>query len=68
MAPPAASALAPVHKLGAVDSNAYLDAFEDNDGGSPKLYSGECRVVREKLPPEVVQFCEARHGRCATRI
>jgi hypothetical protein len=48
--------------------NAYVHAFADNDGGTPKIFPGECRIVREALPPEAQQYCDTRQGRYASRI
>ena len=48
--------------------NAYINAFSDNASGTPRLYPGDCRIVREALPQEVIQYCEARQERYAPRI
>lgn len=47
--------------------NAYITAFADNEG-LPKLYPGECRLRREGLPPDVVEFCTNRQGPIAGRM
>lgn len=48
--------------------SAYVRAFADNDGGTPKIHSGECRIIRRDLPLEATQHCDQRQGRYATRI
>lgn len=49
--------------------NAYLAAFIDNERGMPKLYPGECRLIRDDdLPPDVVNFCLAKRGAIASRM
>jgi hypothetical protein len=46
--------------------NAYMDAFADNDSSPKKLYSGECRIKRTNLPPDVSNALQARHGHIGT--
>lgn len=48
--------------------NAYVHAFADNDGGMPKIYPGECRIIRRELPTDAVDYCERREGGFASRI
>jgi hypothetical protein len=48
--------------------NAYIHAFADNESGTPKIFSGECRIVREGLPPVAEQFCDTRQGGYASRL
>jgi hypothetical protein len=48
--------------------NAYVAAFADNEGSSPRLYPSECRLRRDGLPQDVVDFCIARHGQVAERM
>jgi hypothetical protein len=45
--------------------NAYMDAFADNEKGSPKLYPSECRLRRKGLPKEVDEFCTLKEGTIA---
>ena len=48
--------------------SAYVHAFADNDGGTPKIYAGECRIIRKGLPSEAIAYCERHHGLYASRI
>lgn len=48
--------------------SAYVHAFADNNGGKPKIYPGECRIVRHELPPDAHRHCEQRQGRYASRL
>jgi len=40
--------------------NAYVEAFKDNNGGTPKMYPNECRIINEGLPEEIVNCCNER--------
>lgn len=33
---------------------AYVDAFIDTEEGKPKIQPGQCRILKEKLPPEIM--------------
>ena len=48
--------------------NAYVAAFADNQGVSSKLYPSECRLRRDGLPEDVLDFCTRRHGPVAERM
>ena len=48
--------------------NGYVDAFADNNGGTPKIYSGECRIVRRELPSDAAQYCMEQQGVYASRL
>ena len=37
---------------------AYIEAYKDQSGGKPKLKCGECRIVRENLPPQILAELE----------
>jgi hypothetical protein len=51
----------------AIYGNAYVAAYADNEG-VPKLYPSECRLRREGLPPDVIEFCASRQGPIAERM
>ena len=36
--------------------NAYVSAFLDNETGSPRLQPGQCRIIKQGLPTEVIPF------------
>jgi hypothetical protein len=38
--------------------NAYVSAFLDSENGNPKIRPGQCRIVRESLPQDLIQFIE----------
>jgi len=38
--------------------NAYLSAFLDNENGKPKIQPGQCRIVKENLPLNIIQSIE----------
>ncbi|OPY88317.1 MAG: hypothetical protein A4E71_00528 [Smithella sp. PtaU1.Bin162] len=47
----------------AVYGGAYLDAYADAEIGNPHIQPGQCRIVKNKLPQEVVTEIEtARDG------
>lgn len=48
--------------------NAYVSAYFDNEKDPRKLYPSECRLKRENLPPDVVEFCTGRIGPIAERM
>ncbi len=48
--------------------NAYVAAFADNEGGSPKLYPSECRLKRDNLPQDVLDFCTRKFGPIAEHL
>jgi hypothetical protein len=48
--------------------NAYISAFADNEAGTPKLYPSECRIKRDGLPQDVVDFCVGRNGEIARHM
>jgi len=35
--------------------NAYISAFLDNENGTPKIQPGQCRIVKENLPENIVE-------------
>jgi hypothetical protein len=45
--------------------NAYVTAFTDNEGGTPKLYPSECRLRRDDLPQDALDFCTRKLGHIA---
>ncbi len=42
--------------------NAYISAFLDNENGKPKIQPGQCRIVKENLPDNVVETLERRQN------
>ncbi len=42
--------------------NAYVSAFLDNENGKPKIQPGQCRIIRENLPPDLIQFIDRRES------
>jgi len=38
--------------------DAYVSAFLDNENGKPKIQPGQCRIVKENLPEEVIRTIE----------
>lgn len=48
--------------------NAYINAFADNDGGAPKIYLNDCRIVRKGLPSQAALHCEQGQGAFSSRI
>jgi len=38
--------------------NAYVSAFFDNETGKPKIQPGQCRIVKQNLPDELIQSIE----------
>ena len=38
--------------------NAYISAFLDNETGKPKIQPGQCRIVKQNLPDEIIHFIE----------
>jgi hypothetical protein len=48
--------------------NAYVAAFADNEGSSPRLHPSECRLRRDGLPQDVVDFCITKHGQVAEHM
>lgn len=48
--------------------SAYVHAFADNNGGRPKIYSGECRIVRRELPHDAKLHCEQRQSPYSVRL
>ena len=38
--------------------NAYVSAFLDNEKGKPKIQPGQCRIVKQNLPPTVRSVIE----------
>jgi hypothetical protein len=51
----------------AIYGNAYVAAFIDNESDSPKLYPNECRVMKQNLPPEVIERFGRREGPIGSR-
>jgi hypothetical protein len=51
-----------------VYGSAYVHAFADNDSGTPKICPGECRVIRHDLPLAILEHCNRRQGRFASRL
>ncbi len=43
--------------------NAYLAAFLDNEGGTPRLKPGQCRILTSGLPPELSETGGDLNGR-----
>lgn len=41
-----------------VYGNAYVSAFLDNENGKPKIQPGQCRIVKENLPQDVLRVIE----------
>ena len=41
---------------------AYVAAFLDNKNGKPKIQPGQCRIVKEDLPREIVEALESDHN------
>jgi len=40
--------------------NAYVSAFLDNKNGKPKIRPGQCRIVKENLPEDIIRSIEHR--------
>ena len=38
--------------------NAYISAFLDNETGKPKIQPGQCRIVKQNLPDELIRSIE----------
>lgn len=36
--------------------NAYVSAFLDNENGKPKIQPGQCRIVEENLPSDIIRI------------
>lgn len=51
-----------------VYGNAYIRAFFDNSNAKPRIYSGECRIVRKDLPAIVDRYCESDQAGFPERI
>ena len=45
-----------------VYGNAYVNAFLDNEAGTPRLYTNECRIVKEGLTDGVLEWCQEDYG------
>lgn len=48
--------------------NAYVTAFADNEGGTPKLYPSECRIRKDDLPQDALDFCTNKQGEVAEHM
>ena len=45
--------------------SAYLNAFLDNENGTPKINPGQCRIIKENLPDNIIENinqCTNFHG------
>ena len=51
-----------VIKKNAVYGGAYIKAYLDNEINSPKLRPGQCRIVKEGLPPDVISFLSSNQN------
>ncbi|MDD5301637.1 MAG: hypothetical protein PHS14_00900 [Elusimicrobia bacterium] len=51
-----------------VFGNAYISAFMDNAEGKPKIYSGDCRIIRDNLPEEAAAYCKNHADGISERI
>jgi hypothetical protein len=38
--------------------NAYLSAFLDNENGLPKIQPGMCRIIKNNLPSEIIDYLQ----------
>jgi hypothetical protein len=47
---------------------AYVAAFADNEGSSPRLYPSACRLRRDGRPQDILDFCTSKHGQVSERI
>lgn len=45
----------------AIYGNAYVTAFLDNENGNPKIQPGQCRIVIEKLPRDIIEEINQSH-------